>query len=113
MRLLRPRQPVAGLGAELQAARERLEADTANLNDAVMAKTAQAKQYKKQTDSIKAKVEKANEVIKREKMTMEQEYKIRLGELNSQHQHSRRYLYQRLKTMHGGIKAGTYCKNAF
>ena len=51
------------MGVELQAARERLEvaiADTARLHDEVMAKTAQVKQYKKQTDSFKAKVEEAN-----------------------------------------------------
>ncbi len=86
------------MGVELQAARERLEvaiADTAKLHDEVMAKTTQVKQYKKQTDSFKAKAEE----IKQEKMIMEQDYKIRLGELNSRHQHSRRDLYQRLKTM--------------
>ena len=35
-------------------------ADTEHLHDEVMAKTAQVKQYKKQTDSFKAKVEEAN-----------------------------------------------------
>ncbi len=51
------------MGVELQAAQERLEvaiADGAGLHDEVMAKTAQVKQYKKQTDSFKAKVEEAN-----------------------------------------------------
>ena len=48
---------------ELQDARQGLEvslADSAKLRDEVMAKTAQVKQYKKQTDSFKAKVEEAN-----------------------------------------------------
>ncbi len=51
------------MGVELQTSRERLEiaiADIASLHDEVMAKTAQVKQYKKQTDSFKAKVEEAN-----------------------------------------------------
>ncbi len=46
------------MGAE--AARERLAIAIANLHEEVMAKTAQVKQYKKQTDSFKAKVEEAN-----------------------------------------------------
>ena len=83
------------MGVELQAARERLEVAIADKYHEVMAKTAQVKQYKKQADSFKAKAEE----IKQEKMIMEQDYKIRLGELNSRHQHSRRDLYQRLKTM--------------
>ncbi len=51
------------MGVQLQAARERLDtaiANTANLHDEVMAKTAQVKQYKKQADSFRANVEKAN-----------------------------------------------------
>ena len=51
------------IAEELQDARQRLEvslADSAKLHDEVMAKTAQVKQYKKQTDSFKAKVEEAN-----------------------------------------------------
>ncbi len=51
------------MGVQLQAARERLDtaiSNTANLHDEVMAKTAQVKQYKKQTDSFKANVEEAN-----------------------------------------------------
>ena len=49
---------------ELQDSRQRLETsllDTARLHDEVLAKTAQVKQYKKQTDSFKLKVEEANE----------------------------------------------------
>ncbi len=48
---------------ELQDARQELEVSLTNterLYDEVMAKTAQVKQYKKQTDSFKAKVEEAN-----------------------------------------------------
>ena len=51
------------IAIELQDARQRLEvslADTEHLHDEVMAKTAQVKQYKKQTDSFKAKVEDAH-----------------------------------------------------
>ncbi len=51
------------MGVELQAARERLDtaiSNTANLHDEVMAKTVQVKQYKKQIDSCRGKVEEAN-----------------------------------------------------
>ena len=78
------------MGVELQEARERLEtseADTARLHDEVLAKTAQVKQYKKQTDSYKLKIEEAQT----EKMIMheatEKRYKERLTELNSKLQH--------------------------
>ncbi len=51
------------IATELQDARQRLDvslADTECLHDEIMAKTAQVKQYKKQTDSFKARVEEAN-----------------------------------------------------
>ena len=49
---------------ELRDCHQRLEtslADTARLHDEVLAKTAQVKQYKKQTDSFKLKVEESND----------------------------------------------------
>ncbi len=54
------------IATELQYVHQRLEvslADSANLHDEVMAKTAQVKQYKKQTDSFKAKGEEANTTL--------------------------------------------------
>ena len=48
------------IAEELQDARQVSLADTAKLHDEIMTKTGQVKQYKKQTDSFKAKVEEAN-----------------------------------------------------
>ena len=67
------------MGVELQAARERLEiaiADTARLHDEVMAKTAQVKQYKKQTDSFKAKVEEANTKLLKTQQELQRRHKL-------------------------------------
>ncbi len=63
------------LGMELQDTRERLDtaiADTANLSDEVMAKTVQVKQYNKQTESYRTKVEETNSELQRTQQETEQ-----------------------------------------
>ncbi len=66
------------LAAELQDAYERLDtaiADTANLSDEVMAKTAQVKQYNKQTESYKAKVEETNSELQQTQHELQQRHR--------------------------------------
>ncbi len=66
------------LSVELQKAHEKLEtaiADTVNLHNEVLAKTVQVKQYNKQTESFKAKVEEANTKLDQAQQNVQQ-YKV-------------------------------------
>ncbi len=84
------KQNCSRTATELQDARQRLKvslADTECLHDEVMSKTAQVKQYKKQTDSFKAKMEEANtKLLKTQQELQRCQELINTMEMDSQDQ---------------------------
>ncbi len=92
--------------AKLQDARQRLEvslADSAKLHDEVMAKTAQVKQYKKQTDSFKAKVEEANTKLLKTQQELQRRLEL-IKTMEEDNQYQVNLLLHHIYTVHVSVR---------